>query len=144
MARTKPPETILPETADGATLARLSGLTERRIQQLATEGVLSTAGKDLYRFEQCVGALIEYYREQAKGMTAEKARDQARQAKADADRAEMAAAREKGLVMLSADAKRMWTDGFVKIRDVVQRSTLTAAQKKDLTEKMQKIQLTEI
>ncbi len=145
MAKPKTEPDPLPETATAEQIGALVGLTSRSIYLMTEKGTLpkpEIPGR--FPLVATINTIVENLRQEANGQSAEKARDQARQAKADADRAEMAAAREKGLVMLTADAKRWWTDGFVKIRDVVQRSTLTAAQKKDLTEKFQKIQLTEI
>lgn len=134
--------TAFPETASAAEIGGFVGLSERTVQQLSQKGVLpKSTGRGQYPFRETVLAVVERERRAATGDDAQRSNDRARREKAEADSAEMAAAREKGLLMLTADAKRMWTDGFVKIRDVVQRSGLNAAQKKDLTEKMQQIKL---
>ena len=134
----------LPETATAEQIGEMVGLTSRMIYILAEKGTIpkpTTPGR--FPLTGSIAAIVYDLRQQANGMTAEKSRDQARQAKADADRAELAAAKEKGLLMLVADAKRIWSDGFVKIRDVIVRSTLTTAQKKELSDKLQKIELNE-
>jgi phage terminase Nu1 subunit (DNA packaging protein) len=143
MKRKPTPE--LPDLITAVQLAELSSLSERRVQQMIAEGIIPKDSEEgRYPFRAAIGALISHYRDQATGQSAEKARDQARREKAQADSAEMQAGRDSGMLMLTADAKRMWSDGFVKLRDVVVRSSLTAAQKKELTDKMQKITLTEL
>lgn len=144
MKKKEPPPR--PEWTTAEELADLAGITDRRVRQLADEGVIpkppmSGEGRGKYPFTACIKGIVGHFREQANGQSADKARDQARQAKADADRAEMAAAKDAGTLMLTADARRMWSDGFVKIRDCIVRSSLTAKQKKELTEKMQKIKV---
>lgn len=79
----------LPETVGVGVLARMSGLTERRIQQLADEGVIpkpETRGE--YKFEESLRGLFAHLRELADGLPAKRAADLARQARADADVAE--------------------------------------------------------
>lgn len=138
----------LPEWTTAEELADLAGITDRRVRQLADEGVIpkppiSGEGRGKYQFAPCIKGIVGHFRDQANGMPSQRAHDQARQAKADADRAEMAAAKDAGTLMLTADAKRMWSDGFVKIRDAVLRSSLTAKQKQELADKFQKIRINE-
>jgi hypothetical protein len=145
MARPKKEEVPIPEFASAEQVGMFVGLQGRMIQRYAQQGSIppqTEPGK--HPLVASVLAIVENLRQEAQGMTAEKARDQARREKAQADSAEMQAGRDSGMLMLTADAKRMWSDGFVKLRDVVVRSSLTAAQKKELTDKMQKITLTEL
>ena len=142
MARTRIIETPLPETATAAQIGALVGVTDRRVQQLSETGVIPRPlSPGQYPLAASLLAIFGELRERADGLPAQKAKDQARQAKADADSAEMKAARDANLLMPVADAQRMWRDGFVKIRDVVLRSSLTPKQKAELSDKMTKIQL---
>lgn len=65
-----------------------------------------------------------------------------RQAKADADTAEMNAGKQAGVLMLAIDARKLWEDGFVKIRRVIESARgLTGKQRRELSEGIQKITL---
>lgn len=115
-------ETKLPTTAPVAILARISGLTERRIQQLAEEGKIpkpKTRGE--YPFEESLRAIFMELREREAGCPAQTAQDKARQAKADADRSEMQTAKEAGQLVLKSDVRLIWENALVKMRIAVLR-----------------------
>jgi len=59
-AVTEPLPEGLPDTVRAANLARLLSLSERRLQQLAREGVLPRAGRGVYPFAESIRAYVDY------------------------------------------------------------------------------------
>lgn len=72
-----------------ATLARLFNLTERRVQQLARDGIIPKAKRGEYDLVACVRGYITYLQQAATGRTSDVAADRNRLVKAQADKAEL-------------------------------------------------------
>lgn len=134
--------TAFPETASAAEIAGFVGLSERRVYQLAQEGAIpAQVGPSSYPFRECVLAIVERERRAATGDDAQRSNDRARRERAEADSAEMDAEKKRGTLMLAADARRWWADGFAKVRDVIARSGIKAEEKKRISEQLLKIKL---
>lgn len=128
--------TPLPETTGIDTLADLVGVTDRRIRQLADDGSIPTGKKGQWPFTETVKKLFTLYREMAADNTEEMKREKLRKMTADADTAQMAAARESGEIMLTTDAAALWGDRIVTLRQHVERAKYIseADRKRLLTE----------
>jgi phage terminase Nu1 subunit (DNA packaging protein) len=71
------------------TIARLFNLTERRVQQLAQDGIIPKGKRGEYDLVACVRGYIAYLQQNANGRTSDVAADRNRLVKAQADRAEL-------------------------------------------------------
>lgn len=131
-----------PETATASEIGGFVGLNERTIQQLAQRGVLPAAvSRGHYPFRESILAIVARERKAATGDDAQRSNDRARRERAEADSAEMDAEKKRGTLMLTADARRMWADGFAQVRDVIARSNIKPADKKQISEQLLKIKL---
>ena len=95
------------------TIAKLLKLTERRVQQLAKSGIIPRAAHGRYDLVASVQGYIHYLQERAAGpATVAGAIDyhveKARKTRAEADIAEMDAAKRKGEAIDAAEVKRAW------------------------------------
>jgi phage terminase Nu1 subunit (DNA packaging protein) len=107
-----------------AVIARLLDLTERRVQQLARDGVIPPSaqiGPERGRYDP-VGAVrgyIRFLREQAaraQSGAADFGAERARLVKAKADRAEMEAARMRDDLIPASDVAEAWTEMVASMR----------------------------
>jgi phage terminase Nu1 subunit (DNA packaging protein) len=88
-------------------------LTERRVQQLAKEGVVPKAERGKYELASAVQGYIRYLQARAAGNPADSGTidyhvEKARKTKAEADIAEMEAAKRKGEAIDAVEVKRAW------------------------------------
>lgn len=100
-------------TYPGKTIAKLLMLTDRRVQQLARDGVIPKAERGRYELAPAVQGYIRYLQERAAGNTAEAGSidfhvEKARKTKAEADIAEIEAAKRKGDAIDALEVKRAW------------------------------------
>ena len=103
-------------------LADLFGLSKRRIQQLAKDGIIRTSGRDKYPLRECVQAYIAYLKayptESASVQDLEyrklKAETEERQAKAE--RAQLELDVRRGELISREDMHREWTGRCVELR----------------------------
>ncbi|MFQ5510185.1 MAG: terminase small subunit, Nu1 [Leptospirillia bacterium] len=101
------------------TIAKLLGLTERRVQQLAREGVIPRAESGRYDLVAVVQAYIKYLRDRSLGeaSTADVYTEKARLTKLTADKLEIEISRQTGqLVDAAAVKKEAFTAGR-QVRD---------------------------
>ena len=90
----------LPTTVAAATLAKLLGLSTRRIQQLVEAGVIPKPGKrGEYKLVESVAGYLKWLRSDAGNGTPDFQKERARLTAARARLAEIAADRESGLVV---------------------------------------------
>lgn len=102
-----------------ATIAKLLMLTERRVQQLAKEGVLPRAEKGRYELAPVVQAYIKYLRDRAIGADlpgAPLGEHRTRLYKARADIAEFEAERLAGTLIPADDVERAWTAAANRVK----------------------------
>ena len=100
-------------------MSKTLGITERQIIKLADEGTLPREGKGVYPFAPCVRAYIDYLRGHSRNtkvanidLNAEKAR----KTKAEADIAEIEAAKTKGEVVLLSQVERALQIIFAEVK----------------------------
>lgn len=107
-----------------AVIARLLDLTERRVQQLARDGVIppsAQTGPERGRYDP-VGAVrgyVRFLREQAaraQSGVADFGAERARLVRAKADRAEMEAARMRDELIPAPDVAQAWTEMVASMR----------------------------
>ena len=82
-----------------STIAKLFNLTERRVQQLAKDGVIPKANKGKYELVACVQGYIHYLQERAMGKDSapqDTYTERARLLKAQADKTELEVGTLKG------------------------------------------------
>jgi phage terminase Nu1 subunit (DNA packaging protein) len=107
-----------------AVIARLLDLTERRVQQLAREGVIppaarSGAERGRYDLVGAVRGYVHYLREQAarsQAGTADFGAERARLVKAKADLAEMDAGARRSDLLPAADVEAAWIAVLERLR----------------------------
>ena len=100
-------------------IARLLDLTERRVRQLADEGVIPRAGRGRYELVGAVRGYVRYLRDRVlKGDVgpADYGLERARLVKARADLAEMEAAQRRGELLPAPEVTAAWTRIVVLMR----------------------------
>ncbi|MEQ8257995.1 MAG: hypothetical protein RH980_18270 [Roseovarius confluentis] len=100
-------------TYPAKTIAKLLMLTERRVQQLAKDGVIPKAERGRYELAPAVQAYIRFLQERVAGNAGQVASvdyhtEKARKIKAEADIAEIEAAKLRGEVVEADEVKRAW------------------------------------
>jgi phage terminase Nu1 subunit (DNA packaging protein) len=100
-------------TYPAKTIAKLLMLTERRVQQLAKEGVVPKAERGRYELAPAVQGYIRYLQDRAAGAAPQAGTidyhvEKARKTKAEADIAEIEAAKRRGDAIDAAEVKRAW------------------------------------
>ncbi|MFG6501266.1 terminase small subunit, Nu1 [Sulfitobacter sp. 1A15106] len=100
-------------TYPGKTIAKLLMLTDRRVQQLAKEGVIPKAERGRYELAPAVQGYIRYLQDRAAGSAVQSGTidyhvEKARKTKAEADIAEIEAAKRRGDAIDAAEVKRAW------------------------------------
>lgn len=98
-------------TVPVATLAKLFNLTERRIQQMARDGVIPKPEKGKYDLIGCVRSYIKYLQERAAGRDIEPQdayAERARLIKAQADKTELEVKSMNGELIPSEQAELLW------------------------------------
>ena len=124
-------------------LAELTELTPRRIQQLAEQGVIPKpdAGEKYDLFASFKG-LVRYYRDSSGEATKE---DKARKAKAEANMAEMEAARMEGTLCLRSNYINNYADAIAKgVTRISRMRTLTEKQKDDVFDILRSVKLPDL
>jgi phage terminase Nu1 subunit (DNA packaging protein) len=95
------------------TLARLFNLTERRVQQLSRDGIISKPEKGKYDLIACVQSYIKYLQDRAMGRGAIEPQDahleRARLLKAQADKTELEVKSLSGEVVPSEQVELLWS-----------------------------------
>jgi phage terminase Nu1 subunit (DNA packaging protein) len=95
-----------------ASLARLFNLTERRIQQMARDGIIPKPEKGKYDLIGCTRAYIKYLQERATGRDIEPQDaylERARLLKAQADKTELEVKSLNGQVVPSEQVELLWS-----------------------------------
>ncbi|MGA0545637.1 hypothetical protein ACO2Q1_10195 [Brevundimonas sp. VNH65] len=113
------PETACMGRVSEATLAQLLGLTAGRIRQLQQDGVFQRVGRKDESFDiaASVRAYCDFMRDSVKrqGSTDELKAEKVRQAKAAAEKLEIANAKSRGELVPVAEVRAAWAD---LLRDV--------------------------
>jgi phage terminase Nu1 subunit (DNA packaging protein) len=94
-----------------ASLARLFNLTERRLQQMAREGIIPKPEKGKYDLIGCTRSYIKYLQERATGRDIEPQDaylERARLLKAQADKVELEVKSMNGVVVPSEQMELLW------------------------------------
>ncbi|BBL72144.1 type IV toxin-antitoxin system AbiEi family antitoxin domain-containing protein [Methylogaea oryzae] len=100
MVESIPPQTLVTD----ATLAALTGVSSRRIRQLAEAGTLERVERGRYELGPSIRALLD----DAADKGSELQRERTRKVRADADLAELELARQKGLVAPVEQFEKVW------------------------------------
>ncbi len=100
-------------TYPAKTIAKLLMLTERRVQQLAKEGVVPKAERGRYELAPAVQGYVRYLQDRAAGAAPQAGTidyhvEKARKTKAEADIAEIEAAKRRGDAIDASEVKRAW------------------------------------
>lgn len=128
--KTKKPE--LPAYVTSTILARMFGLTARRVQQLTQDGIIETiqtsGGRRRYELEPTVRAYVQFLRDRADGRvektTAAQKEDQKLEAEIDLKRskarmAQLELEELEGKMHRSEDVEAMTTDMVLSIRSML-------------------------
>lgn len=94
-----------------STIAKLFNLTERRVQQLAKDGVIPKANKGKYELVACVQGYIHYLQERAMGKDSapqDTYTERARLLKAQADKTELEVGTLKGKLLQIEQVESSW------------------------------------
>ncbi len=97
-------------------------LSERRFMELLEAGILERQDRGRYELDTVRVAYIRHLRQRAAGAgerssaDMEKARDEARLAKARADKAEMEAAEMRGLLVRADQVEEVWMNALVNTK----------------------------
>lgn len=102
-----------------STIAKLFNLTERRVQQLAKEGVIPKPEKGKYDLVGCVRGYIAYLQERAFGKTmavGDTHQERARLLKLQADKTELEVDTIKGKLISADEAEELWASLLATFR----------------------------
>ncbi len=96
-----------------ATIAKLLMISERRVQQLTAEGVIPRAERGRYELAQSVQGYIRFLQDRSAGNASQLEsidyhKEKARKIKAEADIAEVEAAKRMGMAIDAIEVKRAW------------------------------------
>ncbi|WP_234745633.1 hypothetical protein [Burkholderia sp. WTPI3] len=105
------PETIVSDVE----LAALVKVSTRRIRQLAEQGTLERVGVNQYELGPSFQALLE----EAAGTGSALVRERTRKLAAEATRAELALARERGEVALIREFEQAWSNRYTIIKQTM-------------------------
>lgn len=97
------------------TIAKLLLISERRVQQLTKEGVLPKSNRGKYELAPTIQGYVRYLQERVAGNAAQSTnieyhKEKARKTKAEADIAEMEAARMAGELVPVEEVKMTWSN----------------------------------
>lgn len=106
-------------TISGDDLCKLSGLTDRRHRQLADQGLFPAPVLGRYELAPTIRGLLSHYRAQAEKKTDALAAEQLRQARADADLAEMRRDERAKKLFPADQVVAAWTDALTELREVI-------------------------
>lgn len=127
-------------------IAALCGLTTRRIQQMVKESIVPTPKtKGQYDLLSTIKALFNYYEDMAKGTSAKKSADSAREQAADADIREMERGEKLKTLCQRSDYKSNYADAIAQGVSNIQRlSNLTKDQKESVLAAIRSVKLPEL
>ncbi len=103
----------MPTSYPVTTIAKLFGITERRVQQLAQEGIIPKPEKNQYELVGCVRGFINYLQQRAfgKGVAPQDTHlERARLLKAQADMAEIELAERTGALVTVERVETDWLE----------------------------------
>ena len=108
----------LSEAYPQAVMCEVMGITPRRIQQLAKEGIIRKDPGGKYPFARTISEYLDFLRGNAKnaGQAIDFNAEKARKTKAEADIAEIAAAKAKGEVVDLKDVERNLEFVFAEVK----------------------------
>jgi phage terminase Nu1 subunit (DNA packaging protein) len=98
----------LPETVSARELAPLLGITANRLTVLAKDGVIPKQGRAAYPLKDAVRAYVEFTRENPGGRKRESSEAKERLTLAQAERAEVALARDRGELLSADEVRAEW------------------------------------
>lgn len=101
------------------TIAALLRLTERRVQQLSKEGIIPKAERGRYQLAPAVQGYIKYLQDRAApemGGSIDYNAEKARLTRANADIAEMEAAKKKGELIDAVEVTEAWQIILAEVR----------------------------
>ena len=96
-----------------STIAKLFNLTERRVQQLAKDGIIPKSNKGKYELVSCVQGYIHYLQERAMGKDSapqDTYTERARLLKAQADKTELEVGTLKGNLLQIDQVESSWAN----------------------------------
>lgn len=108
----------MPESITTADLAKLLGLTTRRIRQLAQAGTIPQLGRGRFDPSAAIPAYCAYLQEawSKRTPTGEQAKEKLRLTREQADKAALANEKARGLVTPTEDVERAWVAFCVDLR----------------------------
>jgi len=108
-----------PEIVNGATLAHLLGVTEKRVQQLVIEGAIDRAGKGKYETVACIRGYIATLKTEKKGVGLEIANADLRLKNLKADEQEMANREQAGELARKEDYAFTWSQLVIACKSIL-------------------------
>ena len=103
------------ETVSAQELAKILGLTDRRIQQLVPE-VFNREGRGAYDLAKCVQAYIEYQKNQVRAKTGSKEEEETRWTKLRADKTEVEIKALTGQLIPAEEVGNVWAQVMAALR----------------------------
>ena len=123
-------------------LSEITGESGRNIQLIVEQGFIPRPeARGMYNVHKTIRGLLAFYRGKASAKNETLAEDKALEQRANAEVAQLKAAREKRTVVLAKDVEAIWEDGFAKIATCIRGSKIKPEQKKALFDEIMTIKL---
>ncbi len=119
-----------------AELRKLTGYSDSAVAEMKARGHIVSAATGKWEPVSTLAAMVRKLREKDAGAT-----DRQRRNKAAADKEEALALRARSEVCLMSAAKVFASETRIMLRQCIERSDLTAAQKKKLLEQVAKVKV---
>jgi hypothetical protein len=126
-------EKIISAAVNGKTIAKIIGLTDKRIAQLANENRIPGADENgFYPLGATVQKYCENLRSRAEAGTITSAKR--RKMEASAAISEMDLAMKRGEMVKLSDVERVWTEAIISAREIICQSALTRKEQDEVLE----------
>lgn len=134
----------LPSHASVVTMAGLFGISGDRLRQMAAEGRIPAITKEGMLFAETIRAVILDFKNRSRGKYEGEEDNKRRRETAEANTAEIAAAKSMEEVVIASEVEPIWLDAAIKVRAIVEAAEyLKPAHRTRLIEQLSKVKVTE-
>lgn len=108
-----------PTHCSAPTLAKLLSLSERRIRQLASEGIIPKVKTGQYDIVGSIRGYLHYIHQHDEKNSSAYQREKTRLTKVQADQATLSLERDQGKLLCAITVEQVWTDSLLHMRSIL-------------------------